>query len=110
MLKTVFWRMGVAALILSASHASAVAMCNHGYGSCARQGGYGYYAGYGYGGPAYYAPPGYGQAPSAYYLPPRFYDTTCADNARNADPGGQFARYPCWARESFVQGRNAGSP
>jgi len=27
--------------------------------------------------------------------------------AQNEDPGGQFAGYPCWARESF--GRGAGS-
>jgi hypothetical protein len=33
-----------------------------------------------------------------YYVPRR--EAECA-RARHADPSGQFARYPCWAREAF---------
>jgi hypothetical protein len=25
----------------------------------------------------------------------------CEDRAQNADPGGRYAGYPCWAREVF---------
>ena len=33
-------------------------------------------------------------------------DVACEDRARNEDPTGQYASYPCWAREAFAKGRN----
>jgi hypothetical protein len=33
-------------------------------------------------------------------------DAICEDRARNEDPAGQYANYPCWAREAFARGRN----
>jgi hypothetical protein len=29
--------------------------------------------------------------------------------ALNEDPAGEFASYPCWARESFARGAGSGS-
>jgi hypothetical protein len=33
-------------------------------------------------------------------------DWACEERARHEDPSGQFAAYPCWAREAFGRGRN----
>jgi hypothetical protein len=33
-------------------------------------------------------------------------DVVCAERARHEDPSGQFANYPCWAREGFARGGN----
>jgi hypothetical protein len=33
-------------------------------------------------------------------------DWVCEERARHADPTGQYATYPCWAREAFSRGRN----
>jgi hypothetical protein len=33
-------------------------------------------------------------------------DVACEERARHEDPSGQFASYPCWAREAFARGRN----
>lgn len=33
-------------------------------------------------------------------------DVVCAERARHEDPSGQFASYPCWAREAFARGAN----
>jgi hypothetical protein len=33
-------------------------------------------------------------------------DLACEARARHEDPSGDFARYPCWAREAFARGRN----
>ena len=30
------------------------------------------------------------------------------ERARNEDPTGEFASYPCWARETFARGRRGG--
>jgi hypothetical protein len=30
------------------------------------------------------------------------------ERARHEDPTGEFASYPCWAREVFGRGRNSG--
>ena len=30
----------------------------------------------------------------------------CEERARAEDPTGQFASYPCWAREAFARGQN----
>jgi len=29
----------------------------------------------------------------------------CEERARHEDPTGQFAAYPCWAREAFARGQ-----
>jgi hypothetical protein len=43
--------------------------------------------------------------PSSYsYMPPspdRAEQAVCEERAQNADPGGRYAGYPCWARETF---------
>ena len=33
-------------------------------------------------------------------------DIVCEERARHEDPSGNFASYPCWAREAFARGRN----
>jgi hypothetical protein len=45
-----------------------------------------------------------------YYAPPAYYSRRQVEceRARNEDPAGQFAGYPCWAREIFGRGRNTG--
>jgi len=30
----------------------------------------------------------------------------CEERARHEDPTGQYAMYPCWAREAFARGAN----
>lgn len=35
-------------------------------------------------------------------------DVACEQRARHEDPTGQFASYPCWAREAFARGHNVG--
>jgi hypothetical protein len=48
--------------------------------------------------------------PQYYYAPPADYrrqQVEC-ERARNEDPAGHFAGYPCWAREIFGRGRNTG--
>ncbi len=50
-----------------------------------------------------YQPRGY------YYQAPRGYSyeqQVCEERAQAADPSGQYAGYPCWAREAF--GRTPG--
>jgi hypothetical protein len=50
----------------------------------------------------------YGGRGRAYYYagqPPRG-DSECERRARAEDPTGQFAGYPCWAREAFGRGRS----
>ena len=34
-------------------------------------------------------------------------ETACEERARHEDPVGQFAHYPCWAREGFARGQNS---
>jgi hypothetical protein len=63
--------------------------------------------------------------PRHYYEPPRYYapratygygpsggwsrqQALCEERARNEDPTGQFAGYPCWAREVFGRGAGGG--
>jgi hypothetical protein len=58
--------------------------------------------------PRYYQPYYY-QPPSYYYRQPRDYSwerLVCEERAQAADPTGQYAGYPCWAREAF--GRTPG--
>jgi hypothetical protein len=58
--------------------------------------------------PRYYQPYYY-QPPRRYYQQPRGYSweqLICEERAQAADPTGQFAGYPCWAREAF--GRSPG--
>jgi hypothetical protein len=31
-------------------------------------------------------------------------DDVCEERARHEDPTGQYASYPCWAREAFARG------
>jgi hypothetical protein len=33
-------------------------------------------------------------------------DVACAERARHEDPSGQYADFPCWAREAFARGAN----
>jgi hypothetical protein len=33
-------------------------------------------------------------------------DEVCEERARHEDPTGEFASYPCWAREAMARGRN----
>jgi hypothetical protein len=54
--------------------------------------------------PAYYVPPSY-NAPSPNALNERL---VCEERARAADPSGQYAGYPCWAREAFGRGGAGG--
>ena len=46
-------------------------------------------------------PPYYYRAPPPYYSRERL---VCEERARNEDPAGRYAGYPCWARESFGRG------
>jgi hypothetical protein len=50
--------------------------------------------------------------PYQYYAAQPRYQTRerllCEERARNEDPAGQFAGYPCWAREIFGRGSNTG--
>jgi hypothetical protein len=43
--------------------------------------------------------------PPSYFVPPASPSLSeravCEDRAQNADPGGRYADYPCWAREVF---------
>jgi len=42
---------------------------------------------------------------------PRYYSreqSLCEERARAEDPTGQYAGYPCWAREIFGRGSNSG--
>jgi hypothetical protein len=49
--------------------------------------------------PYYYAPP------NNYYAPPAISERqVCEERAFAADPSGQYAGYPCWAREAFGRG------
>jgi hypothetical protein len=50
--------------------------------------------------------PSYYYAPPAYYAPPRAFSEqqVCEERAQAADPSGQYAGYPCWAREAFGRG------
>jgi hypothetical protein len=52
--------------------------------------------------------PPYSYAPS--YPPPGYSrrEQVECERARNEDPAGQFAGYPCWAREIFGRGFNSG--
>ena len=45
-----------------------------------------------------------------YNAPPRYLSerAVCEARAQHADPSGQFAGYPCWAREAFSRGRTGG--
>jgi hypothetical protein len=56
-------------------------------------------------------PPYYATQPR-YYAPRRYYApsarSVCEERARNEDPSGQFAGYPCWAREIFGRGSGGG--
>ncbi len=52
----------------------------------------------------YYAPPSY-NAPQSSALRDRI---VCEERAQAADPSGQFAGYPCWARETFGRGQQGG--
>jgi hypothetical protein len=56
-------------------------------------------------------PPYYAAQPR-YYAPRRGYvpraQSVCEERARNEDPAGQFAGYPCWAREIFGRGSGGG--
>ncbi len=50
-----------------------------------------------------------GKAKRYYYNAPRYYyaprvESECQRRARAEDPSGQYAGYPCWARESFGRG------
>jgi hypothetical protein len=45
----------------------------------------------------------YSYRPNAHLLKA---DVVCAERARHEDPSGQFANYPCWAREGFARGAN----
>jgi hypothetical protein len=50
------------------------------------------------------------QPPYYYYGPPSYSrrEQVECERARNEDPAGHFAGYPCWAREIFGRGRNTG--
>jgi hypothetical protein len=42
--------------------------------------------------------------PPYYYTPPSSHlkeQSLCEERAQNSDPGGRYAGYPCWARETF---------
>jgi hypothetical protein len=56
-------------------------------------------------------PPSYATQPRYYaprpYYPPRP-QSVCEERAQNEDPAGQFAGYPCWAREIFGRGSGGG--
>jgi hypothetical protein len=45
-----------------------------------------------------------------YTAPPRYLSerAVCEARAQHADPSGQYAGYPCWAREAFSRGRTGG--
>jgi hypothetical protein len=53
----------------------------------------------------YYAPPGYSYAPPSAAFRER---QICEERARAEDPSGQYAGYPCWARETFGRGSSGG--
>jgi hypothetical protein len=53
----------------------------------------------------YYAPPGYSYAPPSAALRER---QICEERAQAEDPSGQYAGYPCWARETFGRGSSGG--
>jgi hypothetical protein len=58
--------------------------------------------------PYYYAPPSYY---GPYYAPPPAAlreRQVCEERAQAADPSGQYAGYPCWARETFGRGSSGG--
>jgi hypothetical protein len=44
------------------------------------------------------------------YKPPYAYqanaERVCQERARHEDPTGEFAGFPCWAREALARGRN----
>ena len=48
--------------------------------------------------------------PVYYAAPPTYLSerAVCEERAQSADPTGQFAGYPCWAREAFARGRIGG--
>jgi hypothetical protein len=48
-------------------------------------------------------------AKPAYSHQPKKVDLACEERARHEDPTGDFASYPCWAREAFARGRNIDS-
>jgi hypothetical protein len=55
----------------------------------------------------YYYRPRY-QPPGPYYRAPRglsYEQLVCEERAQAADPSGQYAGYPCWAREAFGRGQ-----
>jgi len=49
----------------------------------------------------------YHSAPYPYAYAPRG-ESECQRRARAEDPTGQFAGYPCWARETFGRGPSRG--
>ncbi|HEX5958994.1 MAG TPA: hypothetical protein VFY92_10125 [Hyphomicrobiaceae bacterium] len=64
--------------------------------------------------PRAYDQPYYYGAPR-YYAPPRAYrprlsreQLLCEERAQNEDPSGQYAGFPCWAREAFGRGGGGG--
>jgi len=42
-----------------------------------------------------------------YYYNPKV-ESECERRARAEDPAGQYAAYPCWARETFGRGSSGG--
>lgn len=48
--------------------------------------------------------------PMYYTAPPSYLSerAVCEARAQHADPSGQYAGYPCWAREAFSRGRTGG--
>jgi hypothetical protein len=55
--------------------------------------------------------PSYYNAPPTYYAPPPnalSERQVCEERAQAADPTGQYAGYPCWAREAFGRGGGSG--
>lgn len=58
-----------------------------------------------------------GPGSSHYYAPRNSYAPpppavserlACEERAQNADPSGQYAGYPCWAREAFARSGGGG--
>jgi len=51
----------------------------------------------------YYNPPNayYYNPPNGYYYGGPRGESECERRARAEDPSGQYAGYPCWARETF---------
>jgi hypothetical protein len=49
-------------------------------------------------------------APPYHFVPPRYdyREQVECERARNEDPAGKYAGYPCWAREIFGRGDSNG--